>query len=80
MAFILQVTGSILYYILSDGHIPHETSVPYYAEPEGVMQNLRKNKYTMEHISHFKQLQTLIAVMIELCKRSEIGSLRSELR
>ncbi|XP_070557870.1 uncharacterized protein [Ptychodera flava] len=43
----IQVAGWLLYYILSDGHIPHEESVPYFVSPMGAIENIRKDHYSV---------------------------------
>ncbi|XP_022104267.1 uncharacterized protein LOC110986593 isoform X2 [Acanthaster planci] len=60
----IQMTGCLVYYILSDGHIPHETAIPYTKEPEGVVRNLKAGTFHLEHLGSFLYMQPLIREMV----------------
>ena len=60
---ILQVAGCILYYILSDGHVPHEAVSPYRSQPDAVMSNIRLGKFELDKLDNC-EIKATIAAMI----------------
>ena len=64
LLFYLQMAGCLVYYILSDGHIPHETTSPYVQEPEGVIKNIKAGKFHLDHLDRFSSFDYLISKMI----------------
>ncbi|XP_071855157.1 uncharacterized protein [Apostichopus japonicus] len=50
MASDIQNAGCLLYYILSDGHMPYETCFPYHLQPHGILRNRQNNDYSLHHI------------------------------
>ena len=62
---VFQVAGFILYYILTDGHLPHETTFPYTLDQAGIVRNLQKGQFDISHLEH-PELCTLIKRMMNL--------------
>ena len=59
------MAGCLIYFILSDGHIPHESTYPYINEPEGVIHNVKSGKFRLDHLpSAACKFASLIANMV----------------
>lgn len=54
----------LMYYILSDGHVPHETAVPYTLQPEGVVTNMKMGRYSLKHLGENNIFQPLLQGML----------------
>ena len=64
--FFFQVIGSLLYYILSDGHHPFENTYPYKEDPHSVTQNIKDGRFSLCHLrDHFAILAPMIRQMLE---------------
>lgn len=54
----------LMYYILSDGHVPFEITVPFTDQPEGVVTNMKKGQYSLKHLGTHDTFQPLLENML----------------
>ncbi|XP_071842532.1 uncharacterized protein [Apostichopus japonicus] len=59
-----QMLACLMYYILSDGHVPFEITVPYTDQPEGVVTNMKKGQYSLKHLGTHDTFQPLLENML----------------
>ena len=59
-----QVVGSMLYYILTDGHLPFEMKFPYMEDPHGVTRNTEDGNFSLAHLGRFSVFTELLQEMI----------------
>ena len=60
----IQVVGSMLYYILTNGHLPFESTFPYMKEPHGVTRNTEDDHFSLSHLGRFSAFTLLLQKMI----------------
>lgn len=75
-----QVAGFLIYYILSGGHIPHESVHPYIQDPAGVMKNIQENRFSLQHLKEHPQYEHILQQMIsyEQTNRPDIDACIAE--
>lgn len=60
----IQVAGCLVYYILSDGHVPYESTSPYSLQPMEVVKNRYENRYSLKHLGESPDMCRMIEGMI----------------
>ena len=64
------MAGCLIFYVLTDDHIPHETTSTYTNEPEGVVRNMKAGIFQLSHLGRFSSLQPLIERMVSPAAQS----------
>jgi len=54
----------MLYYILTDGHLPFEMKFPYMEDPHGVTRNTKDGNFSLSHLGRFSAFTQLLQEMI----------------